>query len=56
MRYYVLCVLQMAASAAGLIFLDSVFHANELAEKIVIDCVLFFISYQIQRIWVFKER
>lgn len=55
-RYYVLCVLQMMASAVGLILLDSVFKGNELAEKVVIDTILFFISYRIQHAWVFRER
>ncbi len=54
-RYAALCVIQMLISA-GLVTL--VHHALPLAEsliKIVVDTVLFFISYRIQRSLVFKK-
>lgn len=54
-RYYVLCVVQMLFSAGLVIFVDYIVHGNKSIEKIVVDCILFLFSYQIQRIWVFKE-
>jgi len=58
MKYYVLCVLQFAASA-GLVSLASCFFpAGSLGKtmiKAVIDILLFLISYQIQREWVFRK-
>lgn len=57
-RYYLLCVLQFAASA-GLVSLAAfLLHAGSIGKtviKAVIDILLFLISYQIQRDWVFKK-
>ncbi len=57
-RYYLLCVLQFAASA-GLVSLAAfLLHAGNIGKtaiKAVIDTLLFLISYQIQRDWVFKK-
>ena len=57
-RYYILCVLQFAASA-GLVSLASfLLHAGSVgktAVKAIVDILLFLISYQIQREWVFKK-
>lgn len=57
-RYYLLCVLQFAASA-GLVSLAAfLIPTNSFGKtlfKAVVDIVLFLISYQIQREWVFKK-
>lgn len=57
-RYYLLCVLQFAASA-GLVSLASfLLHAGSVGKtaiKAIVDILLFLISYQIQREWVFKK-
>ena len=57
-RYYILCVIQFAASA-GLVSLFSwFFHAGNLGKtvlKAIVDTLLFLVSYQIQREWVFKN-
>lgn len=53
-KYYILCILQMSVSALALVGVHTLFHGKELVEKIVVDGLLFLISYQIQRIWVFK--
>lgn len=58
-RYYLLCVLQFMASA-GLVSLGaSLFHAGngggKTLIKAIVDTLLFLISYQIQREWVFKK-
>lgn len=57
-KYYVLCVMQMMASY-GLVFLTSrLFGLGDgltSVAKAVIDTILFFISFRIQRLWVFKK-
>ena len=57
-RYYVLCILQFAASA-GLVSLGAfLFHAGSVGKtviKAIVDILLFLISYQLQREWVFKK-
>lgn len=53
-KYYILCVLQMSVSALALVGVHTLFAGNKLVEKIIVDGLLFLISYQIQRIWVFK--
>ena len=60
LRYYCLCIPQMLASA-GLVTLLNRLLSNSLpivatAIKFVVDTVLFFISYQIQREWVFTQK
>lgn len=60
LRYYILCVCQMAVSY-GLVYLlaDVVFSLNgslfETLIKFVVDMCLFFASFQIQQRWVFKK-
>lgn len=55
-RYYLLCFVQMLASA-GLVSLLA-FAAGGYPElwKIPVDILLFFASFQIQREWVFKKQ
>ncbi len=56
LRYYALAVIQMAASA-GLVWAWHVlWPLNETVIKIAVDCMLFLISFQIQREWVFKKK
>ncbi len=57
LRYYILCVIQTACSY-GLVYLLTKliappFRIIESLIKIVVDVVLFFISFRIQREWVF---
>lgn len=52
-RYFILFVCQMAASAGFTALLSSVLHAPA-PSKIIVDVILFFISYRIQRAWVFR--
>lgn len=57
-RYYLLCVLQFAASAGLVSLAASLFHAGNIGQtliKAIVDILLFLISYQIQREWVFKK-
>ena len=55
LRYYVLCALQMAASAACVTVLHALTLGDSSLLKLVVDTVLFFFSYRIQQGWVFAE-
>lgn len=54
-RYYILCVLQAAASAGLVSGLYHLWHLDPSFLKLIVDSFLFFISFQIQRLWVFRE-
>lgn len=57
-RYYLLCILQFAASA-GLVSLAACLlptgNVSKTIVKAIVDILLFLLSYQIQREWVFKK-
>lgn len=53
-RYYMLFFVQMCCSAVG-VFLLCTLGAQEFWAKVVVDTVLFFISFQIQRVWIFSK-
>ncbi len=56
-RYYLLCVVQTAASYIGVWALTALTGgAFAVLWKVVVDLVLFFISFQIQREWVFPRK
>lgn len=59
-KYYVLCVLQLLVSAGLVQLLGSLTSASAswvlTVLKAVVDTCLFFISYRIQRAWVFKNK
>lgn len=52
-KYYTLCVCQMLASAL-LVYLFTLIGFNKNIFKIIVDIILFFISYRIQRFIIFK--
>lgn len=54
-KYMILCILQMCMSAALVTSLYGMVGAGATGIKIVVDVILFFISYQIQRNWVFSK-
>ncbi len=57
-RYYILAVIQLCFSAAFVALLSALFLANNFFKtliKAVVDVFLFFISFRIQRAWVFKK-
>lgn len=57
MKYYILCALQFAASAGLVSLLSALFPAGSLGKtllKALVDVLLFLVSYQIQREWVFR--
>lgn len=56
-HYYILCVIQLLASYMLLYGLTLLCGANEILQSVLkagVDTALFFISFQIQREWVFK--
>ena len=55
LRYYVLCVGQAAVSAGLVTALHTLTRVDASLWKLVVDTCLFFVSYRIQRIWVFRE-
>jgi putative flippase GtrA len=58
-RYYLLCVLQLCVSYLLVFTVTSVLSLGQVltvVAKAVIDTILFVISFQIQRRWVFKNR
>lgn len=54
-KYAILCILQMAASAALVTSAAGVFTVSTVVLKVIVDFVLFLISFQIQRSIVFKN-
>jgi putative flippase GtrA len=58
-RYYTLAVCQMTLSwlcVTGLVTLLGVSGGAKTAIKLVVDFILFFLTFQIQREWVFKKK
>lgn len=58
-RYYILCVLQLGVSYGMVYVITSILSLGKVltvVTKAVIDTILFLISFQIQRRWVFKNR
>ncbi len=59
-RYYVLCVIQLCVSAGLVWLLGRLFSSSAswvlTLLKAAVDTILFFISYRIQRSWVFKNK
>lgn len=56
LKYYILCVLQLLVSWGFVLCVYNQIHWDTTIIKVLVDTVLFFVSYQIQRQWVFKER
>lgn len=55
-RYLVLCVAQMLLSYGGVYLLSGIAPLPELPAKIIVDLLLFFVSYYVQKRWVFAAR
>lgn len=54
-KYYILCALQLLASAGITYLLKQITGVNETFTKLVADGILFIISYNIQRVLIFKK-
>ena len=55
-RYYSLCIVQTAASTGLVLLFYRLLHLPETIIKIVVDTLLFLISFQIQQHWVFSTK
>lgn len=53
-KYYCLAAVQMLVSAGLVILLVKVLPFGDTAVKILVDVCLFFLSYQIQKRWIFQ--
>ena len=57
-RYYLLCFVQFLASAGFVSLLSACFTSGSFGKTVIkgiVDITLFFLSYQIQKQWVFKN-
>ncbi len=58
-KYYILCGIQMLVSIGLLNFVTNILNTNKFFDTVVFACInviLYFISFQIQREWVFKNK
>lgn len=60
-KYILLCVIQATLSYVGVYFISSWAHANPVSLntvwiKVLVDFILFMLSFVIQREWVFKNK
>ncbi|MCB5953475.1 bifunctional glycosyltransferase family 2/GtrA family protein [Enterococcus sp. CWB-B31] len=55
-KYIILCIVQILISSFATEFLFNQLNINVTGIKIVVDAILFLISFQIQRNWVFKKK
>ena len=56
LRYYSLCVVQMLASAGLVSMCFQWFAGSETVWKLLVDGLLFIVSFQVQREWVFAQK
>ena len=54
-KYTILAICQMTASWLCVYLIYSILHINTSIIKIIVDVLLFFLSYRIQQKWVFKK-
>jgi putative flippase GtrA len=54
-KYFSLVVVQMATSALLVYLLYLLFRQGEVILKIIVDSFLFFVSYYVQKRWIFKK-
>jgi glycosyltransferase involved in cell wall biosynthesis len=55
-KYYSLSIVQMLTSAFVVFLLYGVIGTGEVVIKIIVDSLLFLVSFIVQREWVFKDR
>ncbi len=54
-KYYALCIVQMLCSAGLVGLFYRLLGLNETIVKIIVDTLLFLVSFRIQKEWVFKK-
>lgn len=55
-RYYLLCIIQLGASFGGVFLVTEYLHMPSMLAKILVDLLLFIVSFQVQREWVFAKK
>ncbi|MEG2174043.1 MAG: glycosyltransferase [Oscillospiraceae bacterium] len=55
-RYYTLCAVQMLLSYLLVFLLTAFFGGATVLAKLIVDTMLFFVSFHIQRDWVFRTK
>jgi len=55
-RYLTLCALVILLSSTGVYLIHTIFFMSEKIAKLICDALLFLLSYQVQRRWVFAAR
>lgn len=55
-KYYILCILQMITSACLVLICTKTLQLSKNIIKIIVDFILFFISYKIQQNYIFTKR
>jgi len=53
-RYLLLCLMVVTLSTLSVYFLNTNFGMDEMISKLITDSLLFFLSYHIQKSWVFQ--
>ena len=54
-KYYALCIIQMLISGILVSIIYNLLGVSEVIIKILVDTILFFINYRVQRLWIFNE-
>lgn len=54
-KYYLVVILNITLSSLIVAFFHNTFNKNEYIIKPIVDSLLFFLSYKLQRFWVFKD-
>ena len=55
-RYFILWLVQMLISANAVKYLTLWLGIPAMITKIIVDPILFFVSYKVQQLWVFKKK
>jgi putative flippase GtrA len=55
MRFFILCICQATVSGFSVRLLVGLLGGGKIVLKLVVDTLLFFVSYRIQDDWVFKN-
>jgi dolichol-phosphate mannosyltransferase len=54
-KYYILCIIQMIASATCVSIIYYFIKIPEVIIKVIVDTIIFFINYRIQRVIIFNK-
>lgn len=54
-KYYILCIIQMISSAIFVTVISGLIQIPEVVIKIIVDTIIFFINYKVQRTIIFNK-